>query len=59
MVPRVDIMQVRSISKGSQPFVLWNNRQLAAQRMRYSGDGKTRQRPHWNGSVPRSRTRSS
>ncbi len=40
IAPRVEIMGVRKISKGSQPFVLWNNRQLAAQRMRYPGGGK-------------------
>ena len=37
--PRIETMQSRGISNGSQPFVLWNNRQLAAQRMRYSGGG--------------------
>ena len=40
--PRVDKMQVKGISAGSQPFVLWKNRQLAAQRMRYPGDDKAR-----------------
>ena len=31
-------MHVEGISDGSQPFVLWRNRQLAASHMRYSGD---------------------
>src|SRR5262249_53946881 len=35
---RILKMQVRGISPGSQPFVLWQNRQLAAQRMRYAGN---------------------
>ncbi len=39
IAPRVKIMQVRGISKGSQPFVLWNNRQLAAQRTQYPDCG--------------------
>jgi hypothetical protein len=38
LVPPVRKMQVRGISPGSQPFVLWRNRQLAAQRMRTVGD---------------------
>lgn len=36
--PRVDKVQVDGISSGSQPLVLWRNRQLAAGRMRYAGD---------------------
>jgi hypothetical protein len=32
---RVDKLHVKGISDGSQPFVLWRNRELAAQRMRY------------------------
>jgi hypothetical protein len=40
--PRAIKMQVRGISPGSQPFVLWRNRQLAAQRMSYPGDHPTR-----------------
>ena len=35
---RVDKGQVAGISSGSQPLVLWRNRQLAAGRMRYTGD---------------------
>jgi mono/diheme cytochrome c family protein len=42
---RVKNMQVKGISNGSQPFVLWNNRQLAAQRMRYPGGGQTDDAP--------------
>ena len=38
-------VKVRGISKGSQPFVLWRNRQLAAQRMRYDGDRKSADAP--------------
>jgi hypothetical protein len=40
--PRVGKVQVKGISAGSQPFVLWRNRQLAAQRMQYPGDQKAR-----------------
>src|SRR5262249_17493146 len=36
--PKVDKLQVKGISQGSQPFVLWRNDQLAAQHMRYPGD---------------------
>ena len=42
--PRVPDIQVRGISKGSQPFVLWRNRQLAAQRMRYDRRSQRRRR---------------
>ena len=40
-------LQVKGISDGSQPFVLWRNRQLAEQRMRYPGgrQGPTAARP--------------
>jgi hypothetical protein len=38
--PRVEKLQVKGISEGSQPFMLWRNDQLAAQHMRYQGDGK-------------------
>jgi hypothetical protein len=38
--PRVDKLQARGISQGSQPFVLWRNDQLAAMHMRYPGDPK-------------------
>lgn len=37
--PRIGKVSVRGISPGSQPFVLWRNRELAGQRMRYTGDG--------------------
>ncbi|MBC7853159.1 MAG: DUF1592 domain-containing protein, partial [Pirellulaceae bacterium] len=33
--PKIDRMQVNGISPGSQPLVLWKNRELAAQRMKY------------------------
>src|SRR5262249_13383341 len=33
-------LQAKGISQGSQPFVLWYNDQLAAQRMSYRGDAK-------------------
>src|SRR5439155_13735023 len=36
--PRVERLQVKGISPGSQPFLLWRNDQLARQHMRYSGD---------------------
>jgi hypothetical protein len=36
--PRVDRLQVRGISNGSQPFLLWRNGQLAEQHLRYDGD---------------------
>ncbi len=35
---RVENMMVRGISPGSQPIVLWKNRQLAAQRMNPAGE---------------------
>lgn len=38
--PKVDKLHVKGNSDGSQPLVLWWNRQIAAQRMSYSGDGK-------------------
>ena len=43
--PRVETMRVKGISNGSQPFVLWNNRQLAEQRMKYPGGGKDDDKP--------------
>ena len=43
--PRVPDIQARGISKGSQPFVLWRNRELAAHRMRYPGDGHSPDAP--------------
>ena len=58
--PRVPDIKVRGISKGSQPFVLWRNRQLAAQRMRYDGDRKSADAPERERFCsPRSPTRSS
>ena len=36
--PRVDKLQVKGISPGSQPLLLRRNDQLAAQHMRYAGD---------------------
>ena len=36
--PHIGKIQVKGISAGSQPFVLWKNRQLAVQRMRYPGN---------------------
>ena len=39
LTPKVGMMHFEGISNGSQPFVLWRNRQLAAQRMRYVPKG--------------------
>ena len=36
--PTIDKVQVRGISQGSQPLVLWHNRQRASRRMQYSDD---------------------
>src|SRR5262249_28303285 len=36
--PKVKKLSVNGISPGSQPLVLWNNRQLASQHRRYSGE---------------------
>jgi mono/diheme cytochrome c family protein len=33
--PKIDKLQVNGISPGSQPLVLWKNREVAAQRMKY------------------------
>ena len=38
LVPQVKNLTARGISEGTQPFVLWKNRQLAANRMRYAGE---------------------
>src|SRR5262249_1384844 len=38
LAPKADKLQVKGISQGSQPFVLWRNDRLAAQHMRYAGD---------------------
>ncbi len=37
LVPEVKNLAARRISEGTQPFVLWKNRQMAANRMRYAG----------------------
>lgn len=37
LVPDVKNLSARRIDQGTQPFVLWKNRQLAANRMRYAG----------------------
>jgi hypothetical protein len=37
LVPRVNNLAPAGISNGSQPVVLWKDRQLAANRMRYAG----------------------
>jgi mono/diheme cytochrome c family protein len=37
LVPEVKNLTARGINEGTQPFVLWKNRQLAANRMRYAG----------------------
>ncbi len=37
---KIEKLHVKGNSDGSQPLVLWWNRQIAAQRMRYDGDGK-------------------
>jgi hypothetical protein len=38
LAPRLEKVQVKGISDGSQTLVLWHNRQRAAQRMRYVPD---------------------
>ncbi len=38
LVPPTNKLQVKGISKGSQPFVLWSNRQLARYHRAYSGN---------------------
>ncbi|MEW4568535.1 DUF1592 domain-containing protein [Tautonia sp. JC769] len=37
LTPEVENLTSRGISNGTQPFVLWKNRQMAANRMRYAG----------------------
>ena len=37
LVPEVKNLTARGISNGTQPFVLWKNRQFVANRMRYAG----------------------
>jgi hypothetical protein len=36
--PKVSALNVKGISPGSQPFVLWKNRQLASRHRSYTGD---------------------
>jgi mono/diheme cytochrome c family protein len=38
--PKIDKLQVKGISDGSQPLVLWRNRELASRRMSCQGDGE-------------------
>lgn len=38
--PKIEKLHVKGQSDGSQPLILWWNRQIAAQRMRYRGDGQ-------------------
>jgi hypothetical protein len=38
LVPKVGKLHVKGISDGSQPFVLWRNRQLASRHRSYSGE---------------------
>jgi hypothetical protein len=44
LVPEVKNLSVRGINPGTQPFVLWKNRQFVANRMRYAG-GASKVRP--------------
>lgn len=37
---KIEKLHVKGQSDGSQPLILWWNRQIAAQRLRYRGDGK-------------------
>ena len=37
LLPEVKNLKARGISEGTQPFVLWKNRQFVANRMRYAG----------------------
>src|SRR5262249_31306988 len=38
LTPKVGKLQVKGISPGSQPFVLWRNRELASRHRTYSGE---------------------
>lgn len=38
--PKIEKLHVKGNSDGSQPLILWWNRQIAMQRIRYTGDGK-------------------
>ncbi len=40
LVPEVKNLRARGIGSGTQPFVLWKNRRMAANRMRYAGGGQ-------------------
>ncbi len=40
LVPEVKNLRARGIGAGTQPFVLWKNRRMAANRMRYAGGGQ-------------------
>src|SRR5439155_3335227 len=39
LTPKVGKLQVKGISPGSQPFVLWRNRELASRHRSYAGEG--------------------
>src|SRR5205085_11358741 len=39
--PKVDKLTAKGISNGSQPFIVWRNRQLATQHTRYAGDNQS------------------
>src|SRR5207244_7267211 len=39
--PNVDKLTAKGISNGSQPFIVWRNRQVAAQHRRYAGDNQS------------------
>ena len=43
--PRINKVRVKGISPGSQPLVLWNNRQNAEAHRRYPGGGPEQDRP--------------
>src|SRR5262249_14302894 len=40
--PKVDHLSVKGISGGSQPFMLWRNRQLAAQHLKSASESAAR-----------------
>src|SRR5258708_2321186 len=41
-MPTVEKLSVKGISNGSQPFILWRNRQIAAQHARGTGNANER-----------------
>lgn len=41
LTPEVENLTARGISTGTQPFVLWKNRRMAANRMRYAGGARS------------------